>query len=168
MNECDMWHPQEEGWCWTIILLSEQEIQSVGDKMLDRGTCPRDAGPPGPRLSSPGERERNAVMANRVAVNMLLFCSVSNSLSHTTLSNKVRGIFYKRTVSLVFIVSPLWFCMRADVYAYEYTTVEVDVITITKKKQHWFEVSSPKEAFFTGRVQNDRFCARLSNKSLLH
>ena len=40
------------------------------------------------RLSSPGERKRNAVMANRVGVNMLQFYSVSNSLSHTTLSIK--------------------------------------------------------------------------------
>ena len=49
---------------------------------------------PRPWLSSPGERERNAVMANRVRVNMLQFCLVSDSLSHTTLSNKVRGIFF--------------------------------------------------------------------------
>ena len=41
-------------------------IRPVGDKMLDWGTCPREAGPQGPRLSCPGERERNAVMANRV------------------------------------------------------------------------------------------------------
>ena len=65
----------------------------------------------GPQLSSPGEWESNAVVANRVGVNMLQFCSVSNSLSHTTLSNKVRGIFFQRTVSLVFIVL-LWFCMH--------------------------------------------------------
>ena len=58
-----------------------------------------------------GERERNAVMANRVGVNMLQFCSVSNSLSHTTLSNKVRGIFFQRTVSLVFIVSFACICI---------------------------------------------------------
>ena len=63
-------------------------IRSVGEKMLDWGTCPKEAGPPGPRLSRPGEQERNAVMANRVGVNMLQFCSVSNSLSHTTLSIK--------------------------------------------------------------------------------
>ena len=36
---------------------------------------------------------------------MLQFCLVSNSISHTTLSIKMRGIFFKRTVSLVFIVS---------------------------------------------------------------
>ena len=56
-------------------------------------TCPRDAGPPGPRLISPGEQERNMVMAIGVGINMLQFCSVFNSLSHTTLSNNVRGIF---------------------------------------------------------------------------
>ena len=57
------------------------------------------AGPPGPWLSSP-ERERSTVMAVRVGgVNMLQFCSVSNSLSHTTLSNKVRGLFFWRPVS---------------------------------------------------------------------
>ena len=49
---------------------------------------------PGLQLSSPGKRERNAVIANRVGVNMLQFCSVSNSLTHTTLSNKVRGKFF--------------------------------------------------------------------------
>ena len=63
--------------------------------MLDWGTCPREAGPPGPRLSSLGERERNAVMANRVGVNMLQFCSVSNSLSRTTLSIKWEVYFSK-------------------------------------------------------------------------
>ena len=37
---------------------------------------------------------KETVMANIVGVNMLLICSVSNSLSHTKLSNKVRGIFF--------------------------------------------------------------------------
>ena len=45
------------------------------------------------QLSSPGERERNAIMAIRVGVNMLQFCSVSNSLSFTTLSKSERYIF---------------------------------------------------------------------------
>ena len=63
--------------------------------MMDWGTCPREAGPPGPRLSSPGEQERNAVMVNRVGVNMLQFCSVSNSLSHATLSIKWEVYFSK-------------------------------------------------------------------------
>ena len=64
--------------------------------MRERKPATREAGPPGPRLSSLGERERNVVMANRVGVNMLQFCSVSNSLSHITLSNKVRGIFFSK------------------------------------------------------------------------
>ena len=41
------------------------------------------------------ENEKDTtLMAIRVVVNMLQFCSVSNSLSHTTLSNKGRGIFF--------------------------------------------------------------------------
>ena len=50
---------------------------------------------PSPRLSNPGERERNAVMAIRVGVNMLQFCSVSNSFSHKTLSIKWEVYFSK-------------------------------------------------------------------------
>ena len=55
--------------------------------------CPREAWSAGPWLSSPGELEKNAVMANRVGVNMLQCCSVSNSLSHNPF-NKLRGIFF--------------------------------------------------------------------------
>ena len=40
------------------------------------------------------ESGKETLMAIRVGVNMLQFCSVSNSLSHATLSNKVRGIFF--------------------------------------------------------------------------
>ena len=40
------------------------------------------------------ENGKETLMAIRVGVNMLQFCSVSNSLSHTNLSNKVRGIFF--------------------------------------------------------------------------
>ena len=72
---------------------------------------------PKPPVELPRRTRKNVVMAIRVGVNMLQFCSVSNSLSHKTLSNKVRGIFFQRTVSLVFIVS-LWFCMHAYVYVY--------------------------------------------------
>ena len=77
------------------------EIRWVGDQTSwreDAGmrTCPREARPPGPRLSNPGERERNAVIANRVGISMLQFCSVSNSLSHTTLSIKWEVYFSKR------------------------------------------------------------------------
>ena len=66
---------------------------AVGEKMLEWGICPRESGSPVPLLSSPGERERNAVIANKVEVNMLQFCSVSNFLSHTTLSIK-REVYF--------------------------------------------------------------------------
>ena len=76
-----------------------QEVRSVWkpDPLVTR--CGRESQhpavcAPGSRLSSIGERERKTVMANRVRVNMLQFFSVSNCLSHTTLSNKVRGIFF--------------------------------------------------------------------------
>ena len=89
-------------------------IRRVGEKMLDWGTCPREAGPPGPRLSSPGESERNVVMANRVGVNMLQFCSVSNSLSHTTLSIKWEVYFSKelcRSSLLYCRYDSAWICI---------------------------------------------------------
>ena len=63
--------------------------------MLEWRPCPREYGSPGHELSSPGERERNTVMAIRVGVNMLQFCSVSSSLSHTTLSIKWEVYFSK-------------------------------------------------------------------------
>ena len=117
------------GWMIAIVTLAgkiyyitrvKTGSQLVGDKMLDWGTCPREAGSPGPRSISPGERERNAVIPNRVGVNMLQFCSVFNSLSHPNLSNKVRGIFFLRTVSLVFIVSSLWLCMYMCLYSWSW------------------------------------------------
>ena len=50
---------------------------------------------------------------------MLQFCSVSNSLSHTTLSIKWEVYFSKEVSSLVFTVSSLWFIHAS---AYEYVT----------------------------------------------
>ena len=73
----------------------------------------------GPWLSSP-ERERNAVFANRVGVNMLQFCSVSNSLSHTTLWNKVEVYFSKRLCRCLYCVVVMIMILHASVY--EYTT----------------------------------------------
>ena len=42
--------------------------------------------------------------------------------------------------------------------------LEADIITIEKKNR--FDVSSSKDAFFTGHAPNDCHCACLSNKSL--
>ena len=63
-------------------------------KCWNENHVPAVAGPQGPRLSSQGERERKAVIARIVGVSICCsLCSVSNSLLHTILSNKVRGIF---------------------------------------------------------------------------
>ena len=35
----------------------------------------------------------------------------------------------------------------------------LDADTIVIEKEHWFDVSSSKDAFFTGRGPNDRHCA---------
>ena len=55
---------------------------------VEKASTQHRAGPPGLRLSNPGERERNADGHKSEEVNMLQFYSVSNSLSHTTLSIK--------------------------------------------------------------------------------
>ena len=64
-----------------------------------------EAGPPGSRLSSPGEQERNPVIARRVGGSIC--CSSVQSpthLSHTTLSIKWEVYFSKELCPLVLIV----------------------------------------------------------------
>ena len=85
--------------------------------MSQRGWAPR------PPVEQPRRTGKKRCYGHKNGVNMLQFCSVSNSLSHTTLSNKVRGIFFKRTVSLVFIVSLLWFCICICIVVHGYTTL---------------------------------------------
>ena len=47
--------------------------------MVEKVSTQQRAGPPGLRLSSPGEQERKADGHKSGEVNMLQFCSVSNS-----------------------------------------------------------------------------------------
>ena len=69
---------------------------------LERRCCnenhvPAEVGPLGPRLSSPGERERKAMIVRRVGGSICCsLCPVSNSLSHTTLSIKWEVYFSKK------------------------------------------------------------------------
>ena len=67
-----------------------------GDPLVTR--CGRESHHPAESLASGLAALENAkdttLIAIRVGVNILQFCSVSNSLSHTNLSNKVRGIFF--------------------------------------------------------------------------
>ncbi len=65
------------------------------------------SGPAGLRLSSPGERERhNADGHKAVEVNILQFCSVSNSLSHATFQIKGDVYFFKE------VFARLYYCVR--------------------------------------------------------
>ena len=71
---------------------SDRKFRLVGEKMLEWEHVPAEAGPPDPRLSSPREWERKAVVARRVRVNMLQFLFGLQLTSHTvkpfvTLSN---------------------------------------------------------------------------------
>ena len=72
--------------------------------MAEKTSTQLRAGPPGLQLSNPGEQERNADGHKSGEVNMWQFCSVSNSLSHATLSNKVRYIFLKDCVVVIIVL----------------------------------------------------------------
>ena len=64
------------------------------ENMSQRGWAPRH------RLSSPGEREWHTAMSGGAGeVNMLQFCSVSNSLSHTIFQIKWEVYLFKKSSS---------------------------------------------------------------------
>ena len=74
-------------------------------KCWNENHVPAEAGPPGPPLSSPGERERKAVIARRVEGSICCrLCSVTKSLSDKTPSIKWEVYFSKELCPLVFIV----------------------------------------------------------------
>ena len=94
------------------------------EKMLEWEPCPRRGCPPGPRLSSPGERERNAAVARRVGGQYVAICSVSDSpLTDNTFRNPFQPFqikwdvyFSKELCPLVFIVLNMF--LHASEYEY--------------------------------------------------
>ena len=74
--------------------INQLEIRRVGEKILNLGTCPREAGPPGPWLSSPEERERNTEELGSICCSSVRSPTPSHTQPFRTLSNKVRGIFF--------------------------------------------------------------------------
>ena len=103
-----LWRPQEEGGVELLYNLVKTGSQLVWrpDPLVTR--CGRE---------STGERERNAVMANRVGVNMLQFCLVSNSLSHATFLIKWEVYFSKNCVArLYYCVAMIYACICIWVY----------------------------------------------------
>ena len=123
---------------WAIELL--YNLVKTGSQLILETRSGREsqqkAGPPGLQLSNPGERERHNADGHKSGVNMLQFCSVSNSLSHTNLSNKVRGIYFFKEVFTRLLLRQYVFCMYMCIYAYllcGYTTVrkvKVQLITV--------------------------------------
>ena len=55
-------------------------------------------------------------MAIWVGVNMMQFCSVSNSLSQLNLSNKVRGIFFLKEVFARLYCVNMYYCVNMCMY----------------------------------------------------
>ena len=76
-------------------------------------------------LSSPGEREDTTLMAIRVGVNILHFCSVSNSLSHTQPFQIKWGVYFlKEVFARLYYFVNINMCIYAYLL-YEYTTTLV-------------------------------------------
>ena len=94
-----------------------QEVSQFGEQKLET-RCGRESQHSAESWASGWatlENEKDTtLMAIRVGVNMLQFCSVSKSLSHTTLSNKVRGIFFKE------VFACLYYCVVMILYVYVY------------------------------------------------
>ena len=99
---------------------------------------PAEAGPPGPQLSSPGERERKAVIARKVRGSIC--CSSVQSpthLSHTILSIKWE-VYFSKELCFVrhYCVDYVSACICVWLYMYHgYVTIgnEMEIfITLTK------------------------------------
>ena len=72
---------------------SSLEIRRIGDKIRLRKPAPREAGPPGPWLSSRGEWERNADGHKSGGQYVAVLFGLQLPLTHNPF-NKVRGIFF--------------------------------------------------------------------------
>ena len=112
-------------------------------------------------------------------------CSVSYSLSHTNLSNKVRGMFFLRSLCMSLLLSQYVFCMYMCIYVYflcEYTTVrppqQVSLIwhwttcwqgSIFGGWGIWINLSlaSLQGPLWFGVVAPDRVLSMCSNKRLM-
>ena len=111
--------------------------QSVGEKLLEWGTCLREAGTPGPRLGSPGERERNAVMAIEWGSICCSSVQLPTHLSHSkTFSNPFEPFQIKwevyfskelcRSSLLCRRYDSACICIRVCIVVYGYTTVHIN------------------------------------------
>ena len=124
-------HPNGQLWGdteWAIELLYNSvktgsqlvlETRSWRKDMVEKASTQQKAGPLGLRLSNPGERERQTLMAIKVGVNILKFCSVSNSLSHTQ-PFQIKGEVYfsKNSAARLHCVNMYWACICVYMHIY--------------------------------------------------
>ena len=131
--------------------------------MLEWEPCPSRGWAPRPRLSSPGEWERKAMISRRVGGSVCCsFSSVSNSLSNTTLSIKWEVYFSKGLCPLVFIAS-LCFCMHLHMSIQQDDYMAEDFFILWSAWPVWCCHTRYKECFYPNMVGD--YCSFWQRKS---
>ena len=112
---------------WRQDVVGKATTQQKGGPLIEFGdqtswwedagmrTCPREAGPPGPRLSCPGEQERHNADGHKSGGQYIAVLFGLKLPLTRNLSNKVRGIFFLKKSSLVFYhcvnMYSAWLCI---------------------------------------------------------
>ena len=127
----------------SLYNLGDRKFRSVGEKMLEWGPCPKEAEPLGPRLSSSGERERNAVMAIRVGGQYVAVLFSLQLTSYTvkplvTLSKPLseKYIFLKNCVRSLLLC---WICFCIYMCMYNWLWLYNNIAIIIFLKIHHFK-----------------------------
>ena len=104
---------------WPVWRSESWEIRPVLVSRCSRESQhPAESWAPGPLVEQPWRTGKKRGYGHKSEeFNMLQFCSVSNSLSHTTLSIKWEVYFLKELCRSSFIVSSLWFRMHMCLYS---------------------------------------------------
>ena len=121
-------------WVWIVQVGGRQLLYNPGDrkfrsvieKMLEWEPCPNRGRAPRPPVEQPRRRERKAVIARRVGSSICCkVCSVSNSLSHTTLSIKWEVYFSKKN------------CVRSSLLYRRYDSACICIWVCYNMKKIW-------------------------------
>ena len=107
---------------WAIVWVIEArqlESKEVADKMQWRKpSSSRELGPWASGWAALEDEKDTTLTAIRVGVNILQLCSVSNPLSHAKFTNKVRGIFLKKSSHVLYhcvvVILSAWICIWLD------------------------------------------------------
>ena len=107
--------------------------QLVGDQMswrqdaVEKAIIQQRTGPLGPRLSSPGERERHTVMSGGAGGGLICcsLSSVSNSFSHANLAINWEVYFFKEVFARLLLLLCRWFCVHMHTYICIFTVLRI-------------------------------------------